>query len=188
MLINIRETISVRRLIRYNKMRRKSLFFGIMLLLGLAGCVARPVEGPLPTLAPEAQEQDKDAGSEATGENEESEETVGFGGLGVDIIRYVERSRIAKDENLAAALETAIEVACFEYISDGTKLPEEPIRFRYTHELEELDDTYSSLKETIREIVGEDEIELSDEDSYMMVEIFKKENGMPEVVVEIMQE
>jgi len=189
--INIRETISVRLSIRYNKMRRKSLFFGIMLVLGLAGCVARPVEGPLPTLAPEVQEQEEAAGDEATGENKESEEAEGIldiGGLGVDIIRYVERSRVAADENLAAVLETAIETACYDYISDGTKLPEEPIRFRYTHELEELDDTYSSLKETIREIVGDDALELSDEDSYMMVEIFKKENGMPEVVVEIIQE
>lgn len=67
-------------------------------------------------------------------------------------------------------------------------MPEEPICFRYTHELEELDDTYSSLKEIIREIVGDDEMELSDEDSYMMVEISGKENGNPEVKVEIMQE
>ncbi len=172
-------------------MRRKGFILGIVLLLGLAGCVARPVEGPLPTLAPEVQEQEETAGDEANGENKESEEVEGIldiGGLGVDIIRYVERSRVAADENLAAVLETTIEVACYDYISDGTKLPEEPICFRYTHELEELDDTYSSLKEIIREIVGDDEITLSDEESYMMVTISKKENGMPEVVVEIMQE
>ena len=169
-------------------MRRNGLFLGIVLLLGLAGCVARPVEGPLPTLAPEVTERGEDAGSEVTGADDESEETADFGGLGLDIIRYVERSRIAKDENLAAVLETAIELACFEYISDGTRLPEEPIRFRYTHELEELDDTYSVIKETIKEIVGDNEITLSDEDSYMMVEITRQENGMPEVKVEIMQE
>ena len=172
-------------------MRRKSLFFGIVLLLGLAGCVARHVEGPLPTLAPEVQEQEETAGDEANGENKESEEAEGIldiGGLGVDIIRYVERSRVAADENLAAVLETAIETACYDYISDGTKLPEEPIRFRYTHELEELEDAYSSLKAIIREIVGDEELTLSDEDSYLMVTISKKENGMPEVVVEIMQE
>ncbi len=172
-------------------MRRKGFILGIVLLLGLAGCVARPVEGPLPTLAPEVQEQEETAGDEANGENKESEEVEGIldiGGFGVDIIRYVERSRVAADENLAAVLETAIEVACCDYISDGTKLPEEPIRFRYTHDLDELDDTYASLKEIIREIVGEDEIELSDEAFYMMVTISKKENGMPEVVVEIMQE
>ncbi len=172
-------------------MRRKGFILGIVLLLGLAGCVARPVEGPLPTLAPEVQERENAISEEATGENEESEEAEGIldiGGLGLDIIRYVERSRVAADENLAAVLETAIELACFEYISDGTKLPEEPIRFRYTHELEELDDTYASLKETIREIVGDDEIELSDEDSYLLVEISRKENGNPEVEVEIMQE
>lgn len=169
-------------------MRRKGLFWGIVLVLGLTGCAARPVERPLPTLAPEVTERGEDAGSEVTGADDESEGTADFGGLGLDIIRYVERSRIAKDENLAAVLETAIELACFEYISDGTKLPEEPIRFRYTHELEELDDTYASLKETIREIVGDDELELSDEDSYMMVEISRKENGNPEVEVKIMQE
>ena len=175
-------------------MRRKSLFFGIMLVLGLAGCATKPAVGPLPTLAPEAQEQEEAVGGETTGENDaadesgESESTWDLGGLGVDFIRYVERSKVAADENLAATLKTAIEVACYDYISDGTKLPEETIRFRYTHELEELEDTYSSLKETIREIVGDDEMALSDEDSYLMVEISKKENGMPEVVVEIMQE
>ena len=170
-------------------MKRTVLFLGIALLIGLAGCVSRPEERPLPTLAPEVQEREKDAGDETTGENEgaeKNESILGFGG--VEIIRYVERSRTAKDENLAAALETAIEVACFEYISDGTKLPEEPICFRYTHELEELDDAYSSLKEIIKEIVGDNEMELSDEDCYMMVEISRKENGNPEVAVEIMQE
>lgn len=161
---------------------------GIVLVLGLTGCAARPVERPLPTLAPEVTERGEDAGSEVTGADDESEETAGFGGLGIDFIRYVERSRLAKDETLAATLESAIEVACFEYISDGTKLPEEPIRFRYTHELEDLDDAYSSLKEIIREIVGDNEMELSDEDSYMMVEISRRENGNPEVEVKIMQE
>ncbi len=171
-------------------MRRKGLILGILLLFGLAGCVARPVEQPLPTLAPEVQEREG-AGTEENGEKEGSggtESILDLGGLGVDIIRYVERSRTAADENHAAVLETAIEVACLEYISDGTKLPEEPIRFRYTHDLEELDDTYSVIKKTIREIVGDDEITLSDEAFYMMVTISKKENGMPEVKVEIMQE
>ena len=167
-------------------MRSKSLIFGFVLLLGLAGCVTRPEERPLPTLAPEVQEGE--FGSETTGETEEPESLPGFGGVGVDFIRYVERSRAAKDENLAATLKSAIEVACFEYISDGTKLPEEPIRFRYTHELEELDDAYSSIKETIKEIVGDNEITLSDEDCYMVVEISRKENGYPEVKVEIRQE
>lgn len=156
--------------------------------MGFAGCVSRPEERPLPTLAPE---REKNAGSETIGEAEEPEEgesILDLGGLGIDIIRYVERSRTAKDENLAATLKSAIELACYEYISDGTKLPEEPIRFRYTHELEELDDTYSSLKEIIREIVGDNEIELSDEECYMMVEISKKENGNPEVEVKIINE
>ncbi len=169
-------------------MKRNALFLGIVLLLGLVGCVARPEERPLPTLAPEVREREEEAGSVTTGETEGSEEKMDFGGLGIDIIRYVERSRLAKDETLAATLETSIEVACFEYISDGTKLPEEPICFRYTHELEELDDAYSTIKETIKEIVGDNEITLSDEDSYMMVTISKKENGNPEVEVEIMKE
>lgn len=170
-------------------MRKKGLYLGFVLLLGLAGCMAKPVEGLLPTLAPEVQEEV--SGGEATGDMEEAEEAesgLDLGDLGVDIVRYVERSRAARDETLAATLKTAIEVACFDYISDGTKLPEMPIRFRYTRELEELDDTYSPLKEMIREMVGDNELELSDEDSYMMVEISKKENGTPEVVVEIMQE
>ena len=168
-------------------MRRKGFILGIVLLLGLTGCVARPVEGPLPTLVPEAQEREE-AGTEETGEKEASEGALDLGGLGIDIIRYVERSKLAKDENQAAVLKTAIEVACYEYISDGTKLPEEAIRFRYTHELEELDETYSVIKETIKEIVGDNEITLSDEDSYMMVTISKNENGDPEVKVEILQE
>lgn len=166
-------------------MRRKGLLLGMVLLLGLTGCVARPVEVPLPTLAPEVQEKEETVGSE---ENEASEGKVDLGGLGIDIIRYVERSRTAKDENLALTLKSAIEVACFEYILDGTKLPEEPIRFRYTQELEELDDAYASLKETIKEIVGDSNMTLSDEDAYMMVEISRKENGNPEVKVEILYE
>ena len=169
-------------------MRRKALFFGILLWIGLAGCASGPEERPLPTLAPEVTEQKKDTESEAIDKTEEPDGKDNFGGLGLDIIRYVERSRVAKDENLAATLDMAIEVACFEYISDGTKLPEEPIRFRYTHELEDLDDTYSSLKEIIREIVGDDEITLSDQDSYLMVEISRKENGNPEVEVELLYE
>ena len=48
-------------------MRRKGFILGIVLLLGLAGCVARPVEGPLPTLAPEVQKQEEAAGDEANG-------------------------------------------------------------------------------------------------------------------------
>jgi len=170
-------------------MRRKGLFLGIVLLLGLTGCASRPVERPLPTLAPEVREEK--AGDETSGESKEPGKSVSIGdilGGGVDVIRYVERARVAADENLVATLKSAIELACYDYISDGTKLPEEPIRFRYTHELEELDDTYSVIKETIREIVGDDEITLSDEDSYMMVTISKKENGTPEVTIEIMQE
>lgn len=170
-------------------MRKKTLFAGIVFLLCLAGCAARPEERPLPTLAPEVRE--KKAGDENSGESKEPENGVSIGdilGGGVEVIRYVERARLAKDENHAATLKTIVELACLEYISDGTKLPEEPICFRYTHELEELDDTYSSIKETIREIVGDNEIILSDEDSYMMVEISRKENGNPEVKVEIMQE
>lgn len=168
-------------------MKGKGIFFGMVFLLGLTGCAARPVEKPLPTLAPTLEEN---AGSELSGgskEPEEKEKSSGVGGLGVDFIRYVEKSKVAKDENLVATLKTAIEVACYDYMSDGTKLPEEPICFRYTHELDELDDAYSSLKEIIREIVGDNEIVLSDEDCYMMVEISRKENGAPEVKVEIMQ-
>jgi len=49
-------------------------------------------------------------------------------------------------------------------------------------------DYYQLSKETIKEIVGDNKITLSDEDSYMMVTISKKENGDPEVKVEILQE
>ena len=43
-------------------MRRKGLLLGMVLLLGLTGCVARPVEAPLPTLAPEVQEKEETVG------------------------------------------------------------------------------------------------------------------------------
>ena len=170
-------------------MRKRIMFAGCVCLLCFAGCVARPEEGPLPTLAPEAQEGRTE--NETSGESKEPGKGMSIGdilGGGVDVIRYVERARVEADENLVAMLKSAIEVACYDYISDGAKLPEEPVRFRYTQKLEELVDTYSSLREMIQKIVGEDEVTLSDEGGYIMVTISKKENGMPEVVVEIMHE
>lgn len=156
----------------------------MILLLGLGGCTAKPIGGPLPTLAPEAREKEN-VRDEVTGdaEGEEKEDKSGA----FDIMSYVEQSRQAKNELWADTIEMAILTACLAYVNEGAKLPEEPIRFRYTHELDGMDDAYASLKEVIRDIVGDNEITLS-EGCYLMVEISKEENGTPKVEVKVMQE
>lgn len=168
-------------------MKRKSLFLGIVFVLALAGCVARPVEQPLPTLAPEAQEKEETVGSETTGGNEASEEKQGSGGL--EILSYVEKSRRAKDEAEADYLQTRLLITCIEAQVDGVTMPAETIRFRYTEDFSEMDDTYGELKERlITAEQGSTPISLSVEGNYMMVEITSQEDGMPAVKVEIMQE
>ena len=165
-------------------MRRKGFILGILLLLALAGCVARPVEQPLPTLAPQ-KEQEQEVSSEETGEEKEKEDSDGILG----ILSYVEKSKQAKDEAEADYLQTRLLIACIEAQADGVTMPAETIHFRYTEDFSEMDDTYGELKERL--IIAEQgstPISLSVEGNYMMVEITSQEDGMPAVKVEIMQE
>ena len=101
----------------------------------------------------------------------------------------MEKSRQAKDETEANYLQTRLLITCIEAQADGVTMPAESIRFRYTEDFSEMDDTYGELKERlITAEQGCTPISLSVEGNYMMVEITRQENGMPEVKVEIMQE
>ena len=169
-------------------MRKKGLLVAILLLLLFGGCdsATQSEEWVLPTLAPEVVEQGNESSREWI-EKEDAQEGEDESSSG--ILSYIDKSKQAKDENTADTLEFAVEVACIEAQLDGMVFPQTPIRFRYTHELDELDDSYGMLKEIIREIRGSDRVlELSGEGNYMMVEIFADASGNPKVNVELLHE
>ena len=169
-------------------MCKKGLFVAVLMLLLFGGCdsATQSEERALPTLAPEVVEQEDETSWESVEKEDvqEEEEDSSYG-----ILSYIDKSKQAKDENTADTLEFAVEVACIEAQLNGMVFPQTPIRFRYTHELDELDDSYGMLKEIIREIRGNDRVlELSGEGNYMMVEISADGAGNPKVNVELLQE
>lgn len=158
-------------------MRKIGLVLGVLLVSILAGCgkAEKSEERKLPTLAPEVVESENENG-ESSG-----------GGLS-SLVSYVDQAKQAADENIAASTKSAIMVACVEAQIAGMEFPKEPIRFRYTKDLEELDGAYALLKEKIVDVLGEEGTELSVEGNYMMVEISADEGGKVEVKVTLMQE
>ncbi len=182
-------------------MRKKGLFVAMLLLLfGGCGGASQSEDRVLPTMDPavEAQQgdntereedatgQEENAGSnEAAGEEDEQET---LGGLYSDFISYVDKSKQAIDQNYADTLKSVVEVACIEAQIQGLVFPDEPIRFRYTNELDQLDDSYGLLKEAIRELMGDNVIELKVEGNYLMVEIAKGDDGRIKVEVELLNE
>ena len=179
-------------------MRKKGFILAAILMLLFAGCdTASPAEEwVLPTMDPAVETQEGDAieqEDDVTEQNsneedaaEEEEETLG--GMYSDFMSYIDNSKQAVDRNQADAVEIVVEAACIEAQIKGMTFPAEPIRFRYTNELDELDESYSLLKEAILDLMGDDVIELKVEGNYLMVEISQGENGTPEVNVELLQE
>lgn len=165
-------------------MRKKGLLAVILFWLLFGGCdgASQSEDWALPTLAPEVVEQEDESFEERVAKEGEDESSYG-------IISYIDKSKQAKDENTADTLEFAVEVACIEAQLGGMVFPQTPIRFRYTHELDELDDSYGMLKDAIREIRGNDRVlELSGEGNYMMVEISTDASGNPKARVELLHE
>lgn len=154
-------------------MRKKGLFVAALLLLLFGGCnsVSSLEEPEMSTQAPEAVEQEESSG-----------------GLYSDVISYIDKSKQAMDQNQADAVEIVIEAACMEAQIQGMVFPQEPIRFRYTNELGELSDSYGLLKQAIRDLMGDEVIELKVEGNYLMVEISGATNGTPKVEVELLHE
>ena len=154
-------------------MRKKGLFVAALLLLLFGGCnsVSSLEEPEMSTQAPEAVEQEESSG-----------------GLYSDVISYIDKSKQAMDQNQADAVEIVIEAACMEAQIQGMAFPQEPIRFRYTNELGELSDSYGLLKQAIRDLMGDEVIELKVEGNYLMVEISGATNGTPKVEVELLHE
>ena len=181
-------------------MRKKGLFVAVLMLLLFGGCdsATQSEEWALPTLAPEVVEQedttsaDKDEEEDdyeekETGDGENTEEEIS-GGMYSDFMSYIDNSKQARDRNQADAVEIVVEAACLEAKIQGMVFPTEPIRFRYTNELDQLDASYALLKDAIRDLMGDDVIELKVEGNYMMVEISADESGNPKVNVELLQE
>ena len=154
-------------------MRKKGLFVAALLLLLFGGCnsVSSLEEPEMSIQAPEAVEQEESSG-----------------GLYSDVISYIDKSKQAMDQNQADAVEIVIEAACMEAQIQGMVFPQEPIRFRYTNELGELSDSYGLLKQAIRDLMGDEVIELKVEGNYLMVEISGATNGNPKVEVELLHE
>jgi len=175
-------------------MQKKGLLL-VMALLFFAGCDtgAKSDEWALPTLAPEVVEkedailEEKDATEKEAG-NGESDEEGTFGGMYSDFMSYIDNSKQATDRNQANVVENVVEVACIEAKIQGMVFPAEPICFRFTNELDQLDDSYTLLKEAIRDHMGDDVIELKVEGNYIMVEISADESGNPTVKVELLHE
>lgn len=167
-------------------MRKKVIFLGIVFLLAFSGCAEKPEDRPLPTLAPEVQEREE-AESEATGENKESEEKENSGGFG--IMSYVEKSRQAKDEAETEYLQSRLLIACIDAQVDGVVIPQGTVRFRYTEDFSELDDSYAELKEhLLTSELETDPVKLSVEGNYIMVEISTTEEGRVLVQTELLHE
>lgn len=163
-------------------MKRIRIILGILLLLGLAGCVARPVEQPLPTLAPQKEQEQEASSKETGGEKGNSDGILG-------ILSYVDKSKQAKDENEAEYLKTRLLIACIEAQMEGVSVPKEAMRFRYTADLSEMDDAYGDLKAWL--LTAEQEsssISLNVAGNYIMVEIFTNEEGMVSVKTELLHE
>jgi len=159
-------------------MRKKGLILAVLAVLMLAGCgtTEESEERKLPTLAPNGVED---------GSTEQKEDkSGGFSSL----LSYVDQSRQAADENTAISVKSVILVACADAMKEGMVFPTEPIRFRYTKDLDEIDDNYSILKERIIEILGEEGAELCVKGNYMMIEISADEGGKPKVEVELLNE
>lgn len=176
-------------------MRKKGLLLVMVLVLLFGGCGAAPSseERVLPTMDPAVEVQKGNAteqkgnAEDAVGTEKEDEKGT-LGGMYHDFMSYVDSSKQAMDRNQADTVAVVLEVACIEAQIQGMEFPKEPIRFRYTNELDELDDSYSLLKEAYRNLMGDDVIELKVEGNYLMVEIFKDDSGNPKVNVELLQE
>ncbi len=182
-------------------MRKKGFFIAILLLLLFGGCDgASSEERVLPTMDSAVEmlqgddaEQKEDSAEQKDGETdaagtEEEDEKETLGGLYPDFMSYVDKSKHAIDQNQADSVAIIVEAACIEAQIQGMVFPAEPIRFRYTNELDQLDDSYGLLKGAIRDLMGDDVIELKVEGNYLMVEISKREDGRTKVEVELLNE
>lgn len=183
-------------------MRKKGLFVAILLLLMFGGCngASQSEDWILPTMDPTVTEQNngtteqkddvtgkEDKAGDAAGTEEEDEKGT-LGGLYPDFMSYVDKSKHAMDQNQADSVAIIVEAACIEAQIQGMVFPVEPIRFRYTNELDQLDDSYGLLKGAIRDLMGDDVIELKVEGNYLMVEIVKEDDGRTKVEVELLNE
>lgn len=162
-------------------MKKKGMLLVVLAALLFAGCneAKNEEERKLPTLAPEVEETE-------SGKTDKGEGTLS--GAFSSLVSYVDQSKQAMDEQKAQELKTTLTLACVDAQMEGMELPKQPLRFRYTEELEELDGTYEVLKEKIKDYLGNEGPELSIEGNYLMVEIYVNAEGNLRAEVTVEQE
>ena len=160
-------------------MRKKGLILAVMAALMLAGCKRSEWPEPLPTEAPQITEAEREEMTEGKNLSE---------GLSA-LVSYVDQSRQAADENTLKTMKSAILIACVDAELSGMKFSEEPICFRCTKELEDLEGPYPLLKTALEDLwAGDGPPKLYAEGSYMVAEVSKGEDGSWNVEVTVEQE